>query len=379
MQRPSAPASGHAFHLPNESERRLLGLLLRQGPLTQAQVTRIMDLTQPTVSRLVTGLIDKGMITSGQRAPNGRGQPSAELKLTRDYAYTIGVSLLADAVSFDVMDFSGAVVWRASEGLPGMRRRDVVDRLATYRAAMHLQTGIPSARVAAAGVGVSAFFVGEGRLMNPPPLLDEWALIDIAPIMADALNVPTVVDNDGNAACIGEGMCGVGRRFRTFAYFQITNGFGGGVVIDGRPYRGTHGNAGEFAALWQAVGMEHPNLERLRTLLDRHGQTHATVSGMLLAGVDPAHPGALAWLSEAEPAFSLAATAAAAVLDCEAVVLGGRLPRPLAEVLKGRIKIGHTTRRERPLPRPQIVLAEAPGDAVSLGAAALAFQHTFFA
>jgi predicted NBD/HSP70 family sugar kinase len=379
FQAPQAAVPRELPLLPNDSERKLLGLLLRNGPMTQAQVTRAMDLTQPTVSRLVTGLVDRGMISLGARAVAGRGQPSAHLHLQRDFAYTIGISILGDCFSFDVMDFSGVPVWRASEALPGMRRSDVLARLAATKAQMLAETAIAPARLAAAGVGVSAFFVGEGGLMNPPPLLDEWALIDIAPLISQALDLPVTVDNDGNVACLGEAMCGAGRRFHTFAYFQITNGFGGGVVIDGAPYRGAHGNAGEFAALWQAVGIEHPNLERLRVLLVDHAMSFATVADMLATPLPLDHPGVEAWLAEAVPAFSLAATAAAAALDCEAIVLGGRIPKPLAKELARRITIAHTTRRDRPLPRPVIVLAETPGDAVSLGAAALAFQRTYFA
>lgn len=338
----------------------------------------LMDLAQPTISRIVSNLVDKGLLRLGDRLAQGRGQPSPELVLQPGFAYGIGVSLLGDSVSLDVVDFGGNIVWRGSAAIPGMRQKDVVDQLRAFKHAMLSETGLEEARLAAAGVGVSAFFVGDGALMNPPALLDDWALMDIAPIIAGALGVPAFVDNDGNVACVGESMYGVGRRIRNFAYFQITNGFGGGVVINGQPHRGTHGNAGEFAALWQCMGIEHPNLERLRLLLGAHGRDFQGVSEMLADPPSLDHPGVEAWLDEAGPAFSLAATAATAVLDCEAIVLGGRLPGFLADALASRILIAHTTRRDRPLPRPVVVPSEVTGGAVSVGAAALALQQLYF-
>lgn len=366
-----------AFASPNESERRLMGMLLRSGPTSQADVTRAMDLTQPTVSRIVAGLLAKGMIEAGARPPAGRGQPSALLSLKADYAYALGVSLVGGALALDLVDFSGTLIWRAEATFEAMTHAAVGEHLAAFKAEALAATGVRADRLFAVGVGVSGFFVGEGELMNTPALLDDWALTDIAPILADALALPALVENDGNTAAVGEALRGAGLRYANLAYFQITNGFGGGLVIDGRPYRGAHGNAGEFAVLWQALGLEHPNLERLRTLLVAHGAPRDSLANMLDA-LDLDHPGVEAWLDEAVRAYSLAAAAAAAVVDCEAIVLGGEIPGPLAERLAGRMTIAGTQRRGRPKPLPDILPSEAPGDAVSLGGALLALQTGFF-
>lgn len=372
---PDAAARG--FRVTTESERRLLGMVHRRGSMTQADITRAMDLTQPTVSRLVSGLGAAGLIHIGTPTANGRGQPSATISLQPDYAYGLGVSLLGDALSMDLVDFAGRVRWRGTRTMPSMARGKVLAQLAKFRTRMLLESGIDPTRLFAAGVGVSAFFVGDGPLMNPPALLDDWALVDIGAVLEDALEVPVSVDNDGNVACIGEGLLGVGRRFRSFAYFQITNGFGGGVVIEGRPHRGAYGNAGEFAALWQALGIRHPNLERLREILGEHGNPFASVAAMI-EDFNMEWPGVEAWLNEATPSYSLVATAASAVLDCEAIVLGGRIPPALAASLAARITIAGTDRRQRPRPLPVLLPAEAPGDAVSLGAAVYALQPAFF-
>lgn len=366
-----------AFAAPNDSERRLMGLILRSGPMSQADVTRAMDLTQPTVSRIVAGLLAKGMIEAGARPPAGRGQPSALLSLKADYAYVLGVSLVGGALALDLVDFSGALIWRGEATFEAMTHAAVSRHLATFKAKALAETGVRPERLFAAGVGVSGFFVGEGGLMNTPALLDDWALTDIAPILADALDLPVLVDNDGNTAAVGEALRGAGLRYANLAYFQITNGFGGGLVIDGRPYRGAHGNAGEFAVLWQALGLNHPNLERLRTLLVEHGARRDSLADMLEA-LDLDHPGVEAWLQEAQRAYSLAAAAAAAVVDCEAIVLGGEIPSALAERLASRMAIAGTQRRGRPKPLPDILPSEAPGDAVSLGGALMALQTGFF-
>lgn len=359
------------------TERRLLGLVQRATSITQAEITRAMDVGQPAVSRLVASLAGQGLIRVGATASRGRGQPSATISLEPDFAYGFGVSLLGDSITASLLDFSGRPRWFGARAMPDMGRPQVAAALSSLKAEMMAETRVPAHRVVGAGAGVSAFFVGEGALMNPPALLDDWALVDVAPILSEVLELPVRVDNDGNVACIGESLLGVGRRYRSFAYFQITNGFGGGIVVDGAPCRGAFGNAGEFAAVWQALGIEHPNLERLRHLSAEHGAAFATVSEMLL-DLDVTSAGVEAWLAEAGPAFSIAATAASAVIDCQAVVLGGRIPRPLALLLAERMTIAGTERRGRPRPLPDILPSEAPGDAVALGAAMLALQPSYF-
>lgn len=359
------------------TERRILGLVHRAGTITQAEITRAMDVGQPTVSRIVAGLASDGLLRLGATVSRGRGQPSAMVTLEPDFAYGLGVSLLADSLAASLVDFAGNPRWAASRAMPDMSQSAVASALRTLKTKMLAKSGIKHDRIVAAGAGISAFFVGDGALMNPPALLNDWALTDIAAALSRMLELPVRVDNDGNVACIGESLRGVGRRFRSFAYFQITNGFGGGVILDGAPYRGAFGNAGEFAAIWQAMGIEHPNLERLRLLMAGHGTPFETVSDML-AGFDLDSPGVEAWLAEAVPAFSVVATAASAVIDCEAIVLGGRIPPELARRLAAQMTVAGTERRGRPRPLPLIVPSEAPDDAVALGAAMLALQPSYF-
>jgi glucokinase len=54
------------------------------------------------------------------------------------------------------------------------------------------------------------------------------------------------VDNDANAAALGEALHGAGRGGRVVCYFTISTGIGGGVVVNGQVFRGATGQAGEF-------------------------------------------------------------------------------------------------------------------------------------
>jgi glucokinase len=85
----------------------------------------------------------------------------------------------------------------------------------------------------------------EGKVLSSPnlPQLDRYAL---AAAVETELRVRTVLENDATAAAIGEHWLGSTRSSRTSVFVTLGTGIGGGLVINGEPYRGIDGTAGEI-------------------------------------------------------------------------------------------------------------------------------------
>jgi glucokinase len=112
------------------------------------------------------------------------------------------------------------------------------------------------ATVADAGGAITDLtFLG---VASPGPLSQARGVILSTPNMPGWENYPlierlqsefgcrTVLENDANAACLGEALFGAGVGHRFVAYFTISTGIGGGFVQDGRVLHGKDGNAAEF-------------------------------------------------------------------------------------------------------------------------------------
>jgi len=73
-----------------------------------------------------------------------------------------------------------------------------------------------------------------------------WEGFPLRQRLQDRLKVPVVLDNDANAGAWGEWQYGAGQGYRSILYVTVSTGVGGGLVLDGRPYRGADSTAGEI-------------------------------------------------------------------------------------------------------------------------------------
>ncbi len=359
--------------------RALLDLLVKQGSAVQAHLPLRLNLSQPSIARLVNGFIDDGLVTASARSTPGRGNPSVTLRLAPDFAYGLGIGIVGDALSMAIVDLAGQVRGTRRIPLQDRSRAAVVAHLDAMRDDLVVSSGIAADRIVGAGVGFAGFFVQGPLRFNPPAILADWIDADIPALLRPALGVSVLCDNVATTAAIAESLLGVGRDCPTFAYCHLTNGFGGGLIADGKPVRGALGNAGDFGGVWWMLDQGYPNLDRLRAHVADAGTHYATVEDMLEA-LDSETPGVEAWLSEAQRPFTSLAFLLGHIVAPEKVVIGGRLPGWLAERLAARIMLPASPERNgQPFRLPQIVARQVDGDAGAIGAALMPLQAVFFA
>ncbi|WP_322965059.1 ROK family transcriptional regulator [Sphingomonas fuzhouensis] len=358
------------------NERVLMDLLSRQGSASRADLARLTGLAPHSITRLVEPLIARDLLREAVPVAAGRGKPAAKLTLNAAAAFAIGLSVMTDAVSLVLLDLAGHVPVARSKPLADIEIAGACRQIRRMIDAAIAETGRHRSALVGIGVGVTGYFIGDGARLNPPRLLDPWALVPLDTILAEALGEKVWIDNDGNVAAIGEAMLGHGRTVRDFAYLYFSAGFGGGIIAQGRPLRGRHGNAGEFASILP-VDWPQPNLEALRQSFQSMGVLFPDLHAML-AEFDAGHAAVDMWLDRCLPSLNLVASAISASIDPEAIVLGGRLPASLASRIADRICFTNPDRRGFHRPAARIVPSTIDGDAAAIGAATLPLRAAFF-
>lgn len=362
----------------SENERKMLRLVLRQPGLSRASLATELGLTQQSVHRIAGDLAARGMLGLGPAPPpSGRGKPSPSLQLDPDFAYAWGISLNTDEVGLCLMDFAGNLI--AGELLPlDAPKREatlqaVTDRMQTLRNSH----GLREDRCLGMGFGITGFWL-RGTQYNPPLPLHEWSLIELGPLLSARFRMPVWIENNANTSALGEAMLGLGRDLKTFAYISFNYGLGGSVVVDGKLVTGGRGNAGEVSAIFTPEERSHrPALQYLLERLQANGIDVPSVSEMT-ERFDSEWPGLDDWADEVSPYFSRIVAAFWAVLDPEAVILGGQIHADLAERLIVRTSLTEINRYGMSRPKPRLLISKLGPHASSIGAAAFALEQCCF-
>ncbi len=363
-----------------QSDRQILELISKIGNPTRAQLTHATELTQPSISRMISELAHRGLVDVGLPVRAGRGQPSASVALRSTAAYSVGASITPDGVTLVAVDFCGVVF--ASASRPAAEPSIDLACEEIKRFLRKIAKGPGRGELAGVGFGITGYFVKEDQAVNPPGL-DSWAMRPLPDELRTKLNLPVWLENDGTAAAIGENLAGAGRHAKHFAYFYFGVGFGGGLVCNGSLMRGAKGNAGEFGAM-SAGSKGLLGLSALKSKVESAGGPKLPSLGAFLEALDPNWPGVDAWLLDAGATLAVLATDVQAAVDPDVIVLGGRLPGVLLSPLLTEIAL-HQARRSTRLrrghptsPQARIVAGTLSHDPAAYGAAAIPLRSRFF-
>jgi glucokinase len=105
--------------------------------------------------------------------------------------------------------------------------------------------GVPAEQITAVGVGSPGPVDAAEGLVVAPPNLPGWDRVPLRQTIEDALGIPTYLENDANAAALGENVFGAGRGTKEMIYMTVSTGVGGGFIFGGKLYGGASGAAAE--------------------------------------------------------------------------------------------------------------------------------------
>ena len=96
------------------------------------------------------------------------------------------------------------------------------------------------------GIGAPGIVSTEKGTVENPPNFPGWEKVNLGKIIKEEFKIRVFVENDANAAAIGEMIFGVGRKYDSFIMVTLGTGVGGGIIINKKIYRGEFGAAGEI-------------------------------------------------------------------------------------------------------------------------------------
>src|SRR5688572_29297232 len=140
------------------------------------------------------------------------------------------------------IDENGNIHQRTKSSTPDTSRPDdIVRAIVEAERACEREVGIASTCVAVPGT----VDVEKGLVLSIPNVASLKGF-HLAEALQSELKHPVIVENDANAAAMGELWMGAARDTRTMICITLGTGVGGGIILDGKLWRGVDGSAGEI-------------------------------------------------------------------------------------------------------------------------------------
>ncbi len=157
---------------------------------------------------------------------------------------SIGIDIGGTKVLGGVVDESGKILATHREPTPKQGGQALTQTIADV--AHVLLKDYPAT---ALGVSAAGFVSSDRQTMLATPNISDWNGINLKVELEKLVQLPTVIENDANAAAWGEARHGAGRNHPQMLMITLGTGVGGGAIIDGKLFRGAFGTATEFGHL----------------------------------------------------------------------------------------------------------------------------------
>jgi glucokinase len=165
--------------------------------------------------------------------------------LFRMTTFAIGVDLGGTNLRIAAVDESGKILDRVTTGTAVAAGRDgVIDDMC--QAVQAVQTKLPASQLMGIGIGVPGIIDLHTGMLRQSPNLPGWDNYPVQQEIERRLGAKVFLENDANAAALGEQWRGAASGFESSCMITLGTGVGGGLVLDGRIFHGMLGMAGEL-------------------------------------------------------------------------------------------------------------------------------------
>lgn len=227
----------------------VLKILRQAQPVSRTELTRISDLTGGTITAIVAGLVERGLIIEEKIETGGRGRPKVQMSIKPSGAFVVGATLRFDlegTLVIEISDLAGNSIYSQTASLSGTSQWDNLAQ--QYSEAINeciATSGIDPASIALVGIGLAAIVDNRHGVAIKMETFEPGPF-PFAEAVADRLGITVRLDNIMNLLARAEHWFGAAIGIDDFTMIYLDLGLGAGCYRGGQLLTGTHGIEAEF-------------------------------------------------------------------------------------------------------------------------------------
>ncbi|MHB9013952.1 MAG: ROK family protein, partial [Ignavibacteriaceae bacterium] len=164
--------------------------------------------------------------------------------MSKQEKYAIGVDLGGTNVKVGIVSQNGKIIKKVSV--------ETKAQGGPKKVIQQIKKGIDEVlnknelRIHGIGIGSPGTVSTKKGTVEDPPNLPGWGKVNLGKIIQKEFKINVKVENDANAAAIGEMIYGAGKSYESFVMVTLGTGVGGGIIYNRKLFRGEFGAAGEI-------------------------------------------------------------------------------------------------------------------------------------
>lgn len=318
------------------SVRAVMDVLLNSGATSRAALAKVTGLSKQTMSEVIRVLESGGFVRVKGVTSGKVGRAAVIYEVDPSGGYVIGAELGVTSLRLSLANIVGDVIASVEAPSDELSGTALVAALGRLSGELVADAGIERHKVLVAAVAMPGVIEPVGGRLSLSPNLEGLGDVDVRTLLSAELGCEVVIENDINAAVIGESWIGCAVGIDEVAFVSLGTGIGLGALSGGRLVRGASGAAGEIGFLpiggdpMGSDSLERGTLESAiggRGIRERYRQlggsrtlSAADVFAAALVGEDAA-AGTVA--REAAHTAALAMVAVHALFEPKKIVVGG--------------------------------------------------------
>jgi predicted NBD/HSP70 family sugar kinase len=226
----------------------LLHLLLKEDGISRVELSRMTGLTKTTVSAIIKGFKDSGVVEESNQISTGNiGKSPIPLHIKTEAIYTIGVHLSRQRVETLLMDAQmNIITYNAGEDYKKFDPEEIINCLFANINKIMEYAKKKEINIGTIGIGIPGPLDAQTGVVKQPPKFKGWKDVPLGNIVQKEYGIPVWIENDANVSALAEKWLGSGRNIHNFICILLNEGIGAGVIINDELYQGTFNFVGEI-------------------------------------------------------------------------------------------------------------------------------------
>ncbi|MBK0019003.1 ROK family transcriptional regulator [Kosakonia sp. S42] len=319
------------------SVHAVMEYLLHSGPASRAEMAKATTLSKQTISEVILTLEERGWVRPCGLASGKVGRAAMNYEISDDLFYVLGMDVGATTIRLSLVNLRGKEVAHYEDANDNTGGDNLVKKLCQLKDALLASLNIEPRKLHSVSMAIPGVVNQQTGTLSFAPNMNNMEEFKLLNAMRHVFNCEVLIENDVNAAAIGEYWRGHGQDAHSLAFISLGTGVGLGLLLEGILLRGAMGAAGEISYLplgadaYASENRHHGTLESAigasgisRRYHFAGGLCDTPVRDILNRYVDK-EPAALIAIEETARIAALLVLSVSSLFDPEKIIIGGNI------------------------------------------------------